>query len=717
MPPSESLSQELPERTYLSDRAQFNYAEFLLTDGDYPGAVREFERFIALFPGSPYISKAQFKIAESYIGEGRYAAAVEVLDMFAKNFPDDPLAAEAELMRWTLAGEGSVSSSSTAGVKVIMPALTASASVGPVSAPVGEASDGSVDVTQTVKADIPAEVDVIMSALTASALVGPVSAPAGEALDGMDDTLKTVKADTPQAGATAAGAAAVIIEAAPLPETEKAALSLEFPVPGGSPRQSVKVGEASPWTQPPPVGVLDPMEDPVEDERLAVLSPDAPLPPESVKKTPLLEQMPREETAPGAGLEEIVADIKDTAPMLKEETGGAAAVSPGVAILPPDTQDKMEEGDEGPLRAVQVMYFNGRSMDEIEDEMGVLESSGINTIIVRVFHNDGDTLYPHIKAAGVDGDNAGAGVYFKSAHSPVVSDMLAGITERAHLHGLKVFAWMTTRYADYGIEERYDLACRGYDLSTGDIVRCKGLDVFNDAVVERLSAIYAELASYDIDGILFQDDLVLRHTEGFGVHAAGKYMEETGRILSPKTLYTPRPEGDGVDYTPEFWKWASWKNKTLLGVTEELKRSAREVNPDIKFAINLMYEAVTNPGGGLAWLSQDLKKAREIGFDYYSIMAYHRQMGDELGKNHGEIKEMIAALVADAVDIVGEPNKVLIKLQTIDWKTSRLIPYGEVIGLVRSVRGMEEVSLAVVPYKKGFPFYELTLDNDLVFLK
>lgn len=673
MPPSKALSEAAPKGTYLSDRAQLNYAEFLLTDGDYPGAVREFERFIALFPGSPYISKAQFKVAESYIGEGNYRAAGEVLDMFVKNFPSDPLAAEAELMRWTLAGEGSLAEYSTAGVKVVMPALTASA----------------LD-------DAPHK-DLFEEALSAAG----------------GDVLEMAHADDPQAEETATGTAAAIMEAAPLLETEKASLPLELPVPGGSPRRSVTVEKAPLWVPPFSASVEDPIEEPLNDDSLALLYPNATLPSDSAKKSTLPAQLITEEPGPGAGLKEIVADIKDTAPALKEEVVPAATEVPAVSAF----QDRVEEDAGGPLRAVQVMYFNGRSMDEIEDEMEVLASSGINTIIVRVFHNDGDTLYPHIKAGGVDADNTGAGVYFKSAHSPVISDMLAGITERAHYHGLDVFAWMTTRYADYGIELRDDLACRSYDISTGDIVRCKGLDVFNEAVVERLSSIYSELASYDIDGILFQDDLVLRHTEGFGAHAADKYMEETGRVLSPKTLYTPKSEGGGVNYTPEFWRWASWKNKKLLGLTEELKRSAREVNPGIKFAINLMYEAVTNPGGSLAWLSQDLKKARDIGFDYYSIMAYHRQMGEELGKNHAEIKEMIATLVADAVDIVGEPGKVLIKFQTIDWNTGRLIPYGEVIGLVRSVRGMEDVSMAVVPYKKGFPFYELTLDNDLVFLK
>jgi len=295
----------------------------------------------------------------------------------------------------------------------------------------------------------------------------------------------------------------------------------------------------------------------------------------------------------------------------------------------------------------------------------------------------------------------------QSYHAPVVADILPSIVELAHKNGLKVFAWMTTRYADYGMEERADLACVGYDLERRARVRCKGLDVFNDRAVDHIVSLYRDLADVAIDGVLFQDDLVLRHTEGFGAAAERAFWLETGLRLDPEALYVRAKEGGGVRYTRLFWRWAAWKNGRLLDVAGRARRAVREKRPEARFAINLMYENLTNPPYALAWLSQDLARARRAGFDYYSVMAYHRQMSEELGLGAAEVASMIGDMVRDASEAVGDPNRVLIKLQTVDWNTGRPLSDREVVSLIREVRRAGPVSLAVVPYRSDFPFFEL----------
>ena len=89
-------------------------------------------------------------------------------------------------------------------------------------------------------------------------------------------------------------------------------------------------------------------------------------------------------------------------------------------------------------------------------------------------------------------------------------------------------------------------------------------------------------------------------------------------------------------------------------------------------------------------------------------MAYHRQMGQELQKDGPAIKEMIAKMVEDASMAVGEPRRVLMKVQTIDWKTGQPLENGEVVDLIREIKGVRDVSLAVVPYRGGFPFGALS---------
>ncbi|MBI1911930.1 MAG: outer membrane protein assembly factor BamD [Deltaproteobacteria bacterium] len=362
------------------------------------------------------------------------------------------------------------------------------------------------------------------------------------------------------------------------------------------------------------------------------------------------------------------------------------------------------------LRAVQVMLFEGKTLAQVEQELKRLKDSGIDTIIVRAFHNSGDRYYPFASP------KAKAGVYFKTTHAPVVDDSLSGIIHAARRQDLKVFAWMTTRYADYGIENEDELACRGYDISTRQGFKCKGLDLFNEKAVKRLEALYSDLAEYDIDGILFQDDLVLRHNEGFGTSMSALYKKETGRTINPESLYLRVGEKPSIHYTQLFWEWASWKNKRLLTVAQRLKEVVHKKRPETRFAINLMYESLTNPPFALAWLSQNLEEANKVGFDYYSIMAYHRQMGQELNKDSASIKGMIEKMVEEASRTIGEPHRVLIKLQTIDWKTGAPLSNAEVVDLIRDVKSVKDVSLAVVPYRGDFPFNELGFPNGVALL-
>ncbi|MBI5328456.1 MAG: family 10 glycosylhydrolase [Deltaproteobacteria bacterium] len=362
-----------------------------------------------------------------------------------------------------------------------------------------------------------------------------------------------------------------------------------------------------------------------------------------------------------------------------------------------------------PLRAVQVAFFEGRDYQEVGNELDRLKTAGVDTIILRVFHNKDDRFYPFIKPREV------VGVYFETKESPVVDDMLGTVLDMAHQKGLKVFAWMTTRYADYGLEHRKDLGCKAYDFYTKNIISCKGLDLFNEEAVYHLEKLFNDLAEYPIDGVLFQDDLVLKHNEGFGSYSEMLYKNDTGKIVIPAELYNvwttktlnSELRTSNVQYTHDFWGWAAWKNKRLLQVASRVRAVVKNRNPNAKFAINLMYESISNPTYAMAWLSQSLDEAVKQGFDYYAVMAYHQQMQDELKKEPYEIQSLIQKMTSEAVRLVGEPQKVLMKFQTIDWNTSQPLLYQEVIGLLTKMKEMGDISLAVVPYRKDFPFEDM----------
>jgi biofilm PGA synthesis lipoprotein PgaB len=117
-----------------------------------------------------------------------------------------------------------------------------------------------------------------------------------------------------------------------------------------------------------------------------------------------------------------------------------------------------------------------------------------------------------------------------------------------------------------------------------------------------------------------------------------------------------------------------------------------------------MYETVSDPKNALAWFSQNLIKATKGDFDYYAVMAYHRQMSEELEQDITQIKFMIEEMTSNAVNIVGDPQKVLIKLQTVDWKTSMPISSEEIYDILERVGKIKGVSMALFPYRVDIPF-------------
>ena len=201
-----------------------------------------------------------------------------------------------------------------------------------------------------------------------------------------------------------------------------------------------------------------------------------------------------------------------------------------------------------------------------------------------------------------------------------------------------------------------------------------GRDLFDDREVADLVALYQDLAAYDIDGILFQDDLILKHNEGMGETAERLF----GSPIRPETFYlNPHPSPDGSKYyaggyTDRFWEWSRFKAARLAAVEQAIVEGTRRAHPNLKFAVNLSYESVTRPDMALAWLSQDIDEFLENGTDYVFIMAYHRQIMREKGlSNPGEAGGLLAEIASRAIPAVGEPSRIGIKLQVMDWETGQ----------------------------------------------
>jgi uncharacterized lipoprotein YddW (UPF0748 family) len=354
----------------------------------------------------------------------------------------------------------------------------------------------------------------------------------------------------------------------------------------------------------------------------------------------------------------------------------------------------------------QVFDFDVKNLEELEKKVKELKNAGVDTLIIRVFQNKGNRIYKFVTPRHEEG------VYFKTEYAPVVDEILGKLAEITHRNGLDIFAWMTTRYANYGLDGNSEYRCKSYNFETRRLEEGRGFNLFHPDVLKRLEGLYRDLGRQPIDGILFQDDLILKHNEDFSTDANKAFLKEFGYSPHPDLFYIdPYPSGSGKyyvkAYTDRFWSWANWKNRWLMKVAQQLMTAARESNPNLKFGINLYYENALNTSNSVAWFSQTLHEALEKNFDYYALMAYHRQTMKELNMEEKKAIDLMAEVAQKAVKEVGDPSKVMMKLQIYDWKNQEVIPKKEAEEVLTKILNQGQVSLAFVPYIEQFPFHLL----------
>jgi poly-beta-1,6-N-acetyl-D-glucosamine N-deacetylase len=252
-----------------------------------------------------------------------------------------------------------------------------------------------------------------------------------------------------------------------------------------------------------------------------------------------------------------------------------------------------------PMRALQVMNLECTTPAALDARLEAFKQANVQAIILRVFHNPGDAYYGFIKP------RAKVGVYFKTEAAPVVGDALGLVCERAHKKGIQVFAWMTTRYANYGHEDETELRCLAWDFEQGKAAPSKGYSPLLPAVQDRLANLFGDLARYPIDGVLLQDDLMLRHNEDFNPAVVKLYREQTGQTADPARFFKTALRSEGgkfkVHYTEEFRSWRRWQNRGLLALAERLRATVQQARPNTPVGLNLYYETLTAGRNSLDW--------------------------------------------------------------------------------------------------------------------
>ncbi len=309
------------------------------------------------------------------------------------------------------------------------------------------------------------------------------------------------------------------------------------------------------------------------------------------------------------------------------------------------------------INGVQVFVMDTAYLSDYNKFFKELKEQGVNTAFFRVFHNRGDR--PHL---GLD-IKCDSGVYFKTKEICTVADILGDIVKAAHKNDISLYAWMATRSIT-------ELKERDRSLSfspDGGTVEGYGANIFKKDIRDSLIKIFKDLAKYNIDGILVQDDFIVKYNEGADNHTLDLFKADTGFSPATSIFFDKIKEYNGKKvfsgYNDIFYIWSLWKNEYLINLLRDLKVAVRKENKDIKLAVNIYYETPLYREKGLAWYSQTISGLLSVPVDYVAVMGYIDQISNELEMSYEETVTYILDIAKTSIDQIPFSNRVIMKLQ------------------------------------------------------
>ncbi len=309
------------------------------------------------------------------------------------------------------------------------------------------------------------------------------------------------------------------------------------------------------------------------------------------------------------------------------------------------------------INGVQVFVLDSSYLSDYNKFFKELKEKDVNTVFFRVFHNRGDR--PHL---GLD-IKCDSGVYFKTKELCTVADILGDIVKAAHKNDIKLYAWMATRSIT-------ELKERDRSLSfspEGGTIEGYGANIFKKDIRDSLIKIFKDLAEYNIDGILVQDDFIVKYNEGADDYTLDLFKSDTGFNPTTSIFFNRVKEYNGKKvfsgYNDVFYIWSLWKNEYLISLLRELKVNISKVNKDIKLAVNIYYETPISREKGLAWYSQTISGLLSVPVDYIAVMGYIDQISNELEMSYEESVGYILDIAKKSINQIHSSNRVIMKLQ------------------------------------------------------
>jgi len=361
----------------------------------------------------------------------------------------------------------------------------------------------------------------------------------------------------------------------------------------------------------------------------------------------------------------------------------------------------LKKKDYPQIKGVQVFVLDAKYKNNLESFVKAVKKSGANTIMLRVFHNTGSRYHYRNKNA------MRYGVYFKTSETFVLDDTLGDLIKAAKKHDIKVYAWMATRTLSFLTKPGFLEREYGKD---GKVGYGYGANIFHQYVRKKILRIFRDLAKYDIDGILFQDDFILRYREGASSISLKQYKEETGVRLTYRNLFGCGSSQNGTSVPggcpSVFIPWANWKMQSMAQLFEQLRLEVLKINPSVRFAANIYYETPSNPGQGLAWYSQNIRRWLEAGFDYFAVMCYQDQIKNEMGMSSKGVLRYIDKMTLDMKKQVRPASRIMMKVQRMSWKTLKPLSDRNIRDVCRVIDNYGNLSKALVPVNEAEDIYD-----------
>jgi hypothetical protein len=293
------------------------------------------------------------------------------------------------------------------------------------------------------------------------------------------------------------------------------------------------------------------------------------------------------------------------------------------------------------------------------------------------------------------------GLYFQNGQFRVIQNRMTPpfVPIGKEEHKPQVIGWLIGRkYNWIATKHWFDSA-----YVNGKVESVEKIDLFNPEAVAAVVRTFADLARSGVDGVLIQDDMMLRHMEGFSSWGMAQYTQSTG--MPPDAELMVRVG------TPEYQNWNRVKINRVNSVVKEIVAACKQVNPACRVAMNVYYEAGVSAQQAEAWYAHNLLEILETGIDEIVLMAYHRQMAQEWRMDYRSpaFQKRFAQMLLNAIRIGGD--RMRIKLQIRDWQSGERLAIEEILSLLQACE-CKISRIGLTPVKPGdLEWVEALLDK------